>query len=157
MNDQKSNSPKQDIGEFVAQSKQNAKTLESLSEQIQEGLKELGRRIDRISERSGPNLALLAMWSAILLTIIAMVSAPIGFFFWNAILSLDTKLQKEYSLSIETTMQGLKNLNEISKERHDVAMKGIDRVQEWQNAQIRSDMDELRQRRMRDGSSPVDH
>jgi len=72
-------------------------------------------------------------------------------------IELDNKLQKEFSLSLEGTKNGLTAVNESSRERHDDAIKQIEhmnsrveRIENWQDDQAKADLQELRQRRMKD-------
>lgn len=149
---------KHEIGEFIAQSKQNADALKTLRNEFQEGLSRLGDRIERIADRTKLNFAPLFAFAAILLTVIGMVATPIGFFVWTSIQDnrtltkdLDTKLQREFSLALETASSKSENINQQSKERHETAMNRIAGVEAWNTARINSDLEELRQRRMRDG------
>ena len=71
---------------------------------------------------------------------------------------LDERLQREYRLTNDTTKSEVESLNKISKERHDEAMSRIELVQtrivqleSWDREKTKSDLEELRLRRMRDG------
>lgn len=150
---------KHDIGEFIAQSKQNADALKILRNEFQEGMSRLGDRLERIADRTKLNFTPLFAFSAILLTVIGMVAAPIGFFVWNSIQEnrsltqqLDSKLQREFTLALETATQKSESINQQSKERHETAMARIARVEMLNDAKISSDLEELRQRRMRDAA-----
>lgn len=154
-----------DMGEFIAQSKQNATTLKDLRSELTEGLSELRKAIERLYFQTRPNFSAMLALAGILLTVIGMVAAPIGFFIWHAIQNnsvlvkdLDDKLQREYRLSIETATQKTENVNQQSKERHDHVVvliqaieKRIDNLEAWDKEKTKSDLEELRQRRMRDG------
>lgn len=151
---------KPDIGEFIAQSRQNASALRELREEVQAGLSRLGDRLERIADRTKLNFMPLLAFSAILLTIIGMVATPIGFFAWTAIQDnraltkdLDAKLQREFGLALETATQKAENINQQSKERHDDAIDRIRRVEDVNTTRTNGDLEELRQRRMRDGAA----
>lgn len=157
-----SDQDKTEIGEFVAQSKSNATSIKEMRDEFLTGMNRLREGLERLSDRlttaTAPNFSTLAALSAVLLTIIGMVAAPIGFFVWNAIIGLDTKLQKEYQLSIQTTTQGIDNLNNTSRERHEDATRMFQTLNErmardeaWRDDQIKAELQELRELRKASG------
>lgn len=157
-NETESASQKHDIGEFIAQSKQNADALKTLRNEFQEGLSRLGDRIERIADRTKLNFTPLFAFAAILLTVIGMVATPIGFFVWTSIQDnrsltheLDAKLQREFTLALETATSKAEGINQQSRERHEEVMSRVVQLENWSNSRTNSDLEELRQRRMRDG------
>lgn len=127
----------------------------------------IGRVSEHVAERTRPNLSIMAAWAGIVLMIVAAIATPMQINgrresdrHEKAIESLDTKLQREYQLMNDKTAQSVENLNGLSKERHETASKytanvqtNVDKLWEWVNAQAQADMNELRQRRMRDGAA----
>lgn len=145
------------IGEFIAQSKQNAEALKNLRQEFSDGMARLGDRIERIADRTKLNFMPLIAFSAVLLTVCGMVATPIGYFMMRlidhnamAVKELDEKLQREFKLSIETATQKTEGVNQQSKERHDEAMAWINQISVKQTKVDDSDREELRQRRMKD-------
>lgn len=74
---------------------------------------------------------------------------------------LDERLQREYNLANATIKSEVDALNRISKERHDTAIAAskqnserISELEQWDREKTKSDLEELRQRRMRDGTLP---
>lgn len=74
---------------------------------------------------------------------------------------LDERLQREYNLANATIKGEVDALNRISKERHDEAVVQIRgnserliKMEDWDRERTKSDLEELRQRRMRDGAKP---
>lgn len=72
---------------------------------------------------------------------------------------LDERLQREYNLANATIKSEVDALNRISKERHDEAVAQIRtnserlmKMEDWDRERTKSDLEELRQRRMRDGT-----
>lgn len=160
-----------EIGAFVEQSKQNAESIKGLRSEFTEGFNELRKAVDRMGERihvaTRPNFSTMAALAGVVITIIVAISTPIGFFVWDKItdqgrktLALDEKLQREFKLSIETATQKAEAINIASRERHEEANRDADLiraeikdVRDWQSFLIRSDLDELRARRLRDGQA----
>lgn len=74
---------------------------------------------------------------------------------------LDERLQREYNLANATIKSEVDALNRISKERHEEAVAQIRanserlmKMEDWDRERTKSDLEELRQRRMRDGAKP---
>lgn len=156
-----------EIGEFIAQSKQNATALRDLRQELADKFSELAKGIDRLRDgiyaASRPNFSNFAAFAGVILSVIIAISTPIGFFVWDKITeqaksttSLDEKLQREFKLSIETATQKSEAINTASRERHEQANRDADLIRseikdlrDWQNVLIRSDLEELRQRRLK--------
>lgn len=70
---------------------------------------------------------------------------------------LDTKLQREFGLALDSVKQGTERIDNNSKERHtDIENKlnalvgRIERIENWQDDQAKADLQELRARRMKE-------
>jgi len=171
------NDPKEiELGQVFAQSQQNAKQIETLHEEFGLLRRELSTSInalgDRLSAATAPNFATLAAWGGVLLGIIGMVAAPVAYHFNNGIQQLDTKLQKEYTLISDAQRQSIVDLDtrlqrefttanqttrdtaavlkEHWNDRHLDLIGRTSRLEDWQRDSIRADLDELRQRRLKD-------
>lgn len=115
----------------------------------------IARLGENISERTRPNLGIMASWAAVVIAIISAVSLPM---FANAskessrhdqnIRDLDVKLQREYQLMSDKIVQAVENVNSRSMERHVEAIKETDRVWDWIKWQAQADLEELRTRRL---------
>ncbi len=77
-------------------------TVGDLTHSMETWQRDISGKIDRISDRSRPDFGLMAQWSGIILLIIGMIAAPIGYYFNTNMTQLDNKLQKEYQLVTET-------------------------------------------------------
>lgn len=114
----------------------------------------INRLGENISERTRPNLGIMASWAAVVLGIVSAVSVPM---FANAakestrhdqsIRDLDAKLQREYQLMSDKIVQAVENVNSRSVERHVEAVKESDRNWDWIKWQTQADLEELRIRR----------
>lgn len=158
-----------EIGAFVEQSKQNAESIKGLRSEFTEGFNEVRKAIDRMGERihvaTRPNFSTMAALAGVVITIIVAISTPIGFFVWDKItdqgkktVDLDEKLQREFNLSIATATQKAEAINVASRERHEEANRDADlirseikTIRDWQNTLVVAELQELRERRMRDG------
>jgi len=177
-----------DISEVFAQSKSNAtqiqeqserldsfgRSLDHLRETVTMGFSEIK---DRVNLSGQPNFQTLASWAGILLGIIGLISAPIAYHFNHTIESLDSKLQKEYTLINETMAEKVGSqkrsldeldsrlqrefltsqdfikqtaitLNQTLEKRHEEVVGRINRLETWTLDSIRGDLEELRKRRM---------
>lgn len=117
----------------------------------------LGKLSENISEKTRPNLHTMAVWAAIVLSVIGMVSTPCAFFVIREMNrqdkvseNLDAKLQREFTLMQQNTIDRMESVNRSSQERHEVVSKRVDAMESWKSDQIRSDLDELRARRLKD-------
>lgn len=170
-----------DLGQVFAQSQQNAERLTELSNNVGKAVDELRGAIERLGTRlstaTAPNMMLMASWAGVLLSVIAMIAAPIAYHFNHSIEQLDLKLQKEYTLVNETVSEKVSSLrketeqldvrlqrefalaNEGIRETAKLAEKAADRVhheleqrivqlETKQWEQIKGDLDELRMRRL---------
>ena len=118
--------------------------------------------IHELSEKSAPNLSVMAAWAGVVIAFVVAAASPIGFFLMRdsqrhdkTLESLDTKLQREATLISQRTDEQIKGLKEGTDGRFNerlVLIKALEdrvgRVQEFSSKQIQSDLDELRQRRM---------
>lgn len=66
--------------------------------EIRKDISGLGRTL---SSETRPNFSTMAAWAGILLTVIAMVAAPVAYHFNSVVAEMDKKLQKEYGLVTE--------------------------------------------------------
>ena len=153
------------IGEVLQQSRTNAEAIKTNADEVKSlrtDLAAFGREVRdaienlaaRIAKSTTPDWQAMGIWAGIALTIVFGVMTPILYFQNERIKELDTKLQKEFSLALETQKAGLENLNVVNRERHQDAIKLVEanavRIQnfrEWTDSQIRDDLQELRQRR----------
>lgn len=144
-------------------SEQNARTAEHWRENISAEIQNLG---NRLTDKTAPNFGTMAAWAAVIVAVIFGISTPIlsnmsetskrdREDMHRMFSDLDIKLQREFSLSLETAKQGIANLNDLSKERHEQAVKLADRnldrihrLEDVRDAQADADMKELRERRM---------
>ena len=142
-----------EIAQIVASVKDLTKSVTSLHGDIAE-------LSNRLSDKTAPNFSLLASWSGILLTIIGMVAAPVGYFVIREIerqsqvsVQLDTKLQKESSLVSDKM---LAEFNAIHRELDDVKNLGSPVTRE---RLAKNESDALWMRReldvIRDAGSPI--
>jgi hypothetical protein len=171
------NDPKEiELGQVFEQSRQNAKQIETLHEEFSLLRRDLSAAInalgDRLSTATAPNFSTLAAWATVVIMIIGMVAAPVAFHFNSGIQHLDQKLQKEYTLISDAQRQSIIELDtrlqrefltanqavrdtasvlkEHWSERHQDLMLRTSRLEDWQRDTIRGDLDELRQRRLKD-------
>jgi hypothetical protein len=119
--------------------------------------RELSAKIDSINRDSRPNYGAWIQFAGILLSIIFFVSVPIAYHFNSAILGLDLKLQKEYNLINETTKEKVaslqKNFDDIKQNGSPVTRERLVRLESVAaavQAGIIADLEELRQRRLKD-------
>lgn len=156
-----SESPITEVGEFIAQSKQNAESLRALRSDFTSAIDSLRNAIERIGDRlntaTRPNISTFVSICGVMLTVISLVGGIIGFFLWHAIeqgntniINLDLKLQREFQLAIQTGDAKTTSLNELSKERYERVMHESDALREWQRLRDQADLEELRQRRLKD-------
>jgi hypothetical protein len=120
-----------------------------------------GTLFDRVNEASKPNMANLAAWAMVVLGVVGLVGSLMGFFTIrefnrqdHELESLDSKLQREYTLINATTAGQIASVDKNSLERHDDAISALnrivtklDRLQEFQDSQVKADLQELRERR----------
>lgn len=150
-----------EVGEFIAQSKQNAESLRALRADFATAIDSLRSAVERLGDRlntaTRPNISTFVSICGVMLTVISLVGGIIGFFLWNAIqqgntntTNVDIKVQREFTLAIQTVDTRASSINELSKERHERAMREIDSLRQWQNASDDADRTELRSRRLRD-------
>ena len=136
---------------------------------------EVRSELHALSEKTAPNFSTMAGWSGILLTVIGMVATPCCYFVIREMerqeivsRELDTKLQREQSLvaeklksesdSLRGELHDVKELGSpVTRERLgriEATLSGnsgkISRLEEWSDGQIKDDLEELRQRRLRD-------
>lgn len=146
-----------EVGEFIAQSKQNAESLRSLRADFTTAIDSLRSAVERIGDKlntaTRPNISTFVSICGVMVGIISLIGGVIGFFLWNAIVGLDTKLQKEFQLSITTATQAVENVNSRSLERHEAVSKAVDRIHTWEDSHDAADLEELRQRRLKDVST----
>lgn len=122
-------------------------------------------KINKVADDAKPDMTTWIGFAGIILTIIGMVCAPIGYFVvreWDKAETrgrdMDAKLQKEFALALETSKEAADKLEAVSKERHEQAMTEIEHSNE-RFAQLRGfvvdqtaeDLKELRARRLKDG------
>lgn len=123
-----------DVGELT-------KIVQLQGQQFNAGLANLS---DKLSTSVTPNMQTMAAWAIVVLTVVGMVAAPLGWHFEQKVAELDIKLQKEFTLALETQRNGLDNAMELSRR----SLARIERLEEWNSDRIAADLEELRQRRM---------
>lgn len=119
----------------------------------------INRLTENISDRTRPNLGIMASWAAVVIAFIVAVGTPIQMNarresdrHETALVAMDLKLQREYQLMDQKTAADVANLNAISKERHDTVMHENEKNWDWLKWQTQSDLQELRDRRLKDAS-----
>lgn len=153
--------PVPEVGEFIAQSKQNAESLRALRSEFTGAIDALRSAIERIGDKlntaTRPNISTFVSICGVMVGVISLIGGVIGFFLWHAIeqgntniINLDIKLQREFQLAIQTGDARTTNLNEVSKERHERVMRETETLRDWQKSHDQSDLEELRQRRLKD-------
>lgn len=167
------------LGTVLEQSRTNARQIEQLGERLDGFAREVRNAMDRISGASAPNMGNMAAWAMVVLSIVALVGTPIAYHFNSAVASqreavkdLDLKLQREYQLinegqktailELDSRLQREFNLlNDHVKttadaltarniESHKAVVDRVSKLESWSDDQIKSDLNELRKRRMGD-------
>lgn len=169
------------IATVFEQSRQNAEQINELRKEFTSAMSEFRNAIDRLGGRlntaMAPNFSTWIGWAGIILAVIGMVAAPVAYYFNHSIESIDTKLQKEYTLINDTMNQRVSaqkealieldsrlqrefNLaNEYIRttatvlkttwdERHVDLANRVTAIESWNSERVKSDLEELRQRRM---------
>ena len=125
--------------------------------------KSFNKLYDRINTIGSPNFGTLALWGGFIVSVIVAIGSIIGWGVSRELdrlnkdnIDLDTRLQREFNLSISRIDSDFNNADRNSRERHDQAVKLYDVVSEritvlenWNNDRIQADLEELRQWRMR--------
>ncbi len=136
-------------------------------EQVAAALEKVDRNqqvmLTRLDERTAPNSQTQIAFAAVILTVVAMVASPCGFWVYEKFQSatresdkLDERLQREFRQINETTLERINTVDRLSVMRHDEAilltgrnLARIERLEDWNTTQIKADLEELRQRRMK--------
>lgn len=153
--------PLTEVGEFIAQSKQNAESLRALRSDFTSAIDSLRNAIERIGDRlntaTRPNISTFVSICGVMLTVISLVGGVIGFFLWDSIkqgntniVGLDGKLQREFQLMITNAEQKYQEADKNSRERNENVHHEIDDIRKWQHASDDADRMELRARRLKD-------
>ena len=146
------------------------KSVDGFRREFGEDMKMLS---ERVADKTAPNFATMAAWGAILLTIIGMVATPCGYFIIREMarqdaisVALDSKLQREQTLVADKISADLSlfrgefrdirdNGSPITRERIGKLeerivdnTQNIDRLRLFISDGVKSDLDELRKRRM---------
>lgn len=160
------------IGEFIAQSKQNAASLKEFRSEFSSAIDSLRKSVESLADRlhvaTRPNLTLyISVASLAVIVTIAFVSLC-GYFFTREqsqirekivsvetrnhedYRSLDEKLQREFQLMSNNAEQKYQEADKNSKERNSNVNHDIDGVRQWQNSSDDADRAELRARRLKD-------
>lgn len=123
-------------------------SLETAMRGVADDLKVVSTTLTTLSEKldtkTAPNFQTLISLAAVILTIIGAVAAPCAWFVVHEMArqdtnlrDMDTKLQNEYRL-----------MDNTSAARHADAVSRVEKLERWRDEQIKSDLEELRQRRM---------
>lgn len=164
------------LGEVFAQSRSNSDEIKNLRQdfsqfasQIRDAIEHLG---DRLNRAGRTDWTALATWAGVVVAFIFGVMSPVLWYQNHSVDALDSKLQKEFALSIETTQKenaalarSLKDVSDsaerLSMERHTFSLDKINEVKsdleslrQFVREQVKDDLNELRQRRAVD--RPVD-
>lgn len=157
----------QQLAEFKRDTNERSDRLQSSIEQLanrfQSSIDQLAVRIGSFAERRTDWMG-MAAWATVVLAIIGMVATPIGYFALREadrkdklVDALDIKLQREFQLSLETAAHDSAHTDDNSKERHAAALDQIAAVagrvyvlEQWQTDRIKSDLEELRIRRLKE-------
>ncbi len=146
--------------------KSQGETNRSLTEGQERNKAAILSRIDDVSKQAAPNMANMAAWATVVISVVVALGALTGFFYLReqdrntkAIEALDVKLQREYVLMTDTMKEQVANVDRQSKERREEAQHlfevnhtDILALQKWNQENTLMDLQELRQRRLRDGS-----
>ena len=154
-------------------------TVSSLAQSTEKFHRDIGGKIDRIAESNRPNMGLMAQWTGVLIVVIGLIASPIAYHFNKSIEYLDVKLQKESILisdtqkerqdSLRTSINELdvrlqrefiiannnikstaEALSRSSSEEKNVLTKQIDKLELYIIDNIKGDLMELRERRLKD-------
>ena len=153
-------SDKVQLGEVFQQSKNNAKEIEQLREDLGTFARDIRNAIENVSSRLAnagrPNYSALRV---AVTTLIAFISL-IGYFEQRemdrntqAIRELDVKLQREFSLVADKTEQRVAEVNRSYSERHVDALDRIAALKSFNDSWVQNELSELRQRRLNDSKA----
>ncbi len=173
------------LGEVLQQSKTNAAQIVEMRSEFSQAITELRKAIGGLSQslsaETKPNFSVMAAWAGVLLSIVAMVAAPIAYYFNHSVEAIDSKLQKEYELVNATMMERVNGLKaallemdirlqreflaantDVKKtadvltatwaERHKDLIAHVDRLEGWTDERTKADLEELR--RFKNGEIP---
>lgn len=147
------------VSRIEGEVEQLVNTVSTLARTVVDGNRELNAKLDAISTASHPNFGLMAQWSGVLLSVIALVATPIAFHFHQSLAEVDAKLQKEYSLisesqkaSISEMRQNFEDVREkgspITRERLSKLETRAETLGTLYIESIKADLEELRRRRI---------
>lgn len=146
-----------ELGTVLEQSRTNSQQISELGKRLDNFAQSVNSAIEVMSARIGK--AGRTDWQTVFLGcsfIVTLLAYPL-YSLNEKNHELDIKLQREFSLALETQKEGLANLNQISKERHDsvialtvVNSDRVKRLEDWEKDTLRDDLNELRARRMKD-------
>lgn len=136
-------------------------TVNSLARSMDNWQRDMGQKIDGLAKDNKTDFGLMAQWAGIVLTLVAMVAAPIAYHFNKSLDALDHKLQKEYALVNDTTrerLDGLKaqfldvqiNGSPLTRDRLSKLETQVAGLSIYQATETTRALDELHQRRLKD-------
>lgn len=145
------------VARLEGQLEQIIETVNELKQSNERGFAGISAKIETLNRDARPNFGLFAQWSIVILVFVGMVATPIAYYFNTSILGLDTKLQKEYQLVNQTIQERVdgfqKDFSDIKLYGSPVIRERLTRVETKQEVLwngVIKDLDELRERRMKD-------
>lgn len=110
------------------------------------------RKIDEKASNAGrTDLATLAVWAGVILTVIGLVGTPIGIFTLREIdrvetglNSLDAKLQREFQLGQDSIKQSVAEAEVKAREQRDDSNRRVQRLEQLDDDFTKDEMAELR-------------
>lgn len=164
------------IGEFIAQSRQNASSLREFRGEFSSAIDSLRKSVESLADRlhvaTRPNLTLYISVASLAVVVTISFVSLCGYFFSREqsqirekitsvearnredYKSLDEKLQREFQLMVNNAEQKYQEADKNSRERHENAKHDSDVLRQWQNSSDDADRAELRARRLKDINVP---
>lgn len=129
--------------------------METLVDSVDKVTRAVSTLSDKVDTRTAPNFTVMLALAGVVLTIVGMVAAPCAWFVVHELAraeqgqrDLDTKLQREFTLMNETVAASVRSIDSASASRHVDAVARVEKLESWRDAQVRDDLEELRQRRI---------
>lgn len=164
--------PPDGIGEFIAQSRQNASSLKEFRGEFSQAIESLRKSVESLADRlhvaTRPNLTLYISVASLAVVVTISFVSLCGYFFNREqtqirdkiasvelsnredYKSLDEKLQREFQLMVNNAEQKYQEADKNSKERNENVKRDLDALRTWQNSSDDADRSELRARRLKD-------
>lgn len=171
------------LGTVLQQSRENAQQIREVSDRLDKFAASISASFESMSQRMSQSQETMSLrigksqrtdWQTIFIgcsLVISILAVPMWFLnraqensdtsHKEQKLELDTKLQREFTLALETQKEGLASMNAATKERREDLLRAIDAnrdrltaLEAWNRDSIRADLEELRQWRMKSKADP---